>query len=87
MKADLARDTKQLHWLPAAYRESDTDFRYLAELDPKASPDGEKFEPAWTMINSNRFFAVPQLYERYASAAKLSEKIIQRIDVLYKNAE
>jgi hypothetical protein len=31
--------------------------------------------------------AVPQLYERYANTVKLSEKIIKRIDVLYKNAE
>ncbi len=174
LKADLVADTKQLNWLPGAYRESDTDFRYLAELDPKGSPDAEKFEPAWLMVYSNRFFipinsrfegfkssgkliniedeellndiltlyqeyhrviqlseggwrsrheklhnyldvaleqgdsieqryhvlatpngkrllrntiTVPQLYERYANAAKLSEKIIKRIDVLYKNAE
>jgi len=31
--------------------------------------------------------AVSQLYQRYADAAKLSEKIIDRIDVLYKNAK
>lgn len=173
LKADLESDIKQLNWLPAAYRESDADFRYLAELDPKAIPDAQKFEHAWVTVNSNRFFiptnsrfegfkssgklsniedeellndiltlyqqyhrviqtseggwrnrqdklhsyldvaleqgdsieqrhhalatpngkrllrnniTVPQLYERYANAAKLSEKIIQRIDVLYKNA-
>ncbi len=174
LKGDLAGDIKQLNWLPGAYRESDAQFRYLAELDPKGSPDAEKFEPAWINVYSNRFFiptssrfegfkssgkliniedeellndiltlyqayhraietseggwrnrheklrnyldsalaqgdsieqryhalatpngkrllrntiTVPQLHERYANAAKLSEKIIKRIDVLYKNAE
>lgn len=174
LKADLAGDNKQLSWLPGSYREASADFIYLAELDPKGSPDPEKFEHAWATVNSSRYFiptssrfegfkssgkliniedeellndiltlyqenhrvievseggwrsrheklrnyldtaleqgdsieqryralttpngkrllrnavAVQQLYDRYANAAKLSEKIIQRIDVLYKNGD
>ena len=171
LKTDLARDAEQLDGMIKSYRSSDKNYEYLLALDPKAEPEGEKFDKAYDYADMNRFFlpvlsrfegfkaggkltniededllndiltlyqhkhqeirssetgwrnnqtklrdyldlaleqgesraqryhalttpngkrrlrkmvAYHQLYDRYASAAELSRKIIQRIDVLYK---
>ncbi|MTW13899.1 hypothetical protein GM658_25115 [Pseudoduganella eburnea] len=174
LKTDLARDAGQLDEIAKSYHARDKTYEYLAALDPKAEPEGEKFDQAFAFADSNWFFvpvtsrfegfksggkltniedeellndiltlyqlthqdirnsesgwrtnqnklrdyldvaleqgdsreqryhalttpngkrrlrkmiAFYQLYDRYAAAAELSRKIIQRIDVLYKNAE
>lgn len=174
LKGDLVQDAEQLDGISKGYHAADKNYEYLLGLDPKGSPDGEKFDKAFELADSNRFFipntsrfegfksggkltniedeellndiltlyqlshleirssengwrnhqnklrdyldvaleqgesreqryhalttpngkrrlrkviAFYQLYDRYAAAAALSRKIIQRIDVLYKHAE
>lgn len=174
LKTDLQRDVSNMNDYTRSYHGFDANYKYLAELDPKGTPDPEKFDKAYlsvqlsalfipinsrfegfkssgkltdiedeelmndiltlyelkhkllslsengwkgnhtrlrdyldsalqqgdsmeqryqalTMPNGKRLLrnmaTFPQLYERYAANAELSNKIIQRIDVLYKNAE
>lgn len=89
LKADLSRDIKQLAWLDEAYRASDDGFRYLAALDSKGSPDAEKFERAYEMTFSNRFFGpVTSRFEGFKSSGKLinieDQELLNDIMTLYQ---
>ncbi|WP_342120299.1 DUF6090 family protein [Pseudoduganella sp. OTU4001] len=89
LKTDLKRDIAQLTSLAANYRESDAAFRYLGELDPKGTPDAEKFERAYVMTYSNRFFGpVTSRFEGFKSSGKLinieDEELLNDIMTLYQ---
>jgi hypothetical protein len=66
----------------------------LREYFDAALEQGDSREQRYRAVASvagkrrlRKMVAYPQLYERYAETVKLSNAIIQRIDVLYKNAE
>ncbi|MRV75854.1 hypothetical protein GJ700_29495 [Duganella sp. FT92W] len=73
LKSDLKRDVEQLGGVVRDYRESDATYKYLAELDPKGQPDGEKFDKAFEALNTNTFF-VPERsrFEGFKSSGRLT---------------
>lgn len=91
LKADLKRDIVQLENLPKNYRVSDANLEYLLALDSKGAPDGEKFEQAYVLANSNRYFIpVNSRFEGFKSSGKLinieDEELLNDILSLYEES-
>ncbi|GAB2860960.1 hypothetical protein GCM10027277_32000 [Pseudoduganella ginsengisoli] len=73
LKADLANDAANLAGLAQSYHEADANYKYLAALDPKGRPDGEKFMQAYALMDTNRFFKPERSrFEGFKSAGKLT---------------
>lgn len=89
LKSDLSRDVEELNGLAKSYRRFDANYAYLAGLDPKAAPEGDKFQKAFDMANVNDFFLpINSRFEGFKSAGKLTniedEELLNDILTLYE---
>ncbi|MES2759002.1 MAG: DUF6090 family protein [Pseudomonadota bacterium] len=89
LKRDIQSDINQTKEVIAFHRESDQRYAYLAALDPRAPPEAEKFNAAYSFLNSNNFL-VPRTgrYEGFKSSGKLTnienEALLEKIVNLYQ---
>lgn len=89
LKTDLTRDVMSLNEYTHSYRAFDSNYRYLAGLDPQGAPDGEKFENSWQLANANALFIpVNSRFEGFKSSGKLTniedEELLNDILTLYE---
>lgn len=89
LKKDLQSDIKSFGNTAQGYRESDEQLAYLIAQDPKVGPDGEKFERAYVMSQSSRYFIpVDSRFEGFKSSGKLinieDEELLDAIMTLYQ---
>lgn len=89
LKADLTRDVMSLNDYTHTYRGFDANYQYLAALDPKGAPDGEKFDNACAQVKlSAQFIPVNSRFEGFKSSGKLTniedEELLNDILSLYE---
>lgn len=89
LKRDIQADNDQIDGVLSFHHASDTRYAYLASLDPGAAPDRDKFNAAYSLLNSNNFL-VPRLarYEGFKSSGKLinveDEALLEKIVTYYE---
>jgi hypothetical protein len=88
LKRDIQSDLNQINGIVEFHRASDARFAYLASLDPHEAPDRQKFNDAYTMLQTNSFL-VSRLgrYEGFKSSGKLTnienDALLEKITTLY----
>lgn len=91
LRTDLKSDIEAVHAVSEAYRSFNSNFAYLAALDPKQMPHGKEFEQAVLYSDANTFLR-PRLsrYEGFRSSGKIAyiedEKLLDAIFVLYQTS-
>jgi hypothetical protein len=89
LKTDIQSDIRQIKEVVEFHHDADQKYRYLASLDPGAPADPEKFNEAYSRINTNNFL-VARLgrYEGFKSSGKMTniedEALLEKIINLYQ---
>lgn len=89
LKSDLTRDMMQLSEIKQSYRAFDSNFGYLANLDPATQPPAEQFAHAFDMADYTRQF-IPEnsRFEGFKAGGKLTniedEELLNDILTLYQ---
>jgi hypothetical protein len=89
LKRDIQSDINQIKEVVAFHHDADEHYAYLASLDPAMPPDREKFNKAYSRLNTNNFL-VPRLgrYEGFKSSGKMTnienEELLEKIVNLYQ---
>jgi hypothetical protein len=89
LKRDIQSDIAQVKDVVAFHHDADEHYAYLASLDPDAAPEREKFNKAYSRLNTNNFL-VPRLarYEGFKSSGKMTnienEELLEKIVNLYQ---
>ena len=91
LKRDIQADNIQIAEVLAFHHASDERYAYLATRDPNEPPVRDKFNAAYSLLNSNNFL-VPRLarYEGFKSSGKLinveDEALLEKIVSHYEYA-